>query len=143
MMQDTLSYSPPDFKSPLLADAEAARFLPAPCDGDAPKSFHATSNHPEYILLETGVRQPAAHRPNLQAGQYPVVLNPALPPGVGTRSPGGLSYREAQLLMEIIADCHRLSSLDRVEINPILDKQNQTATVAVDLLASLLGKSIL
>ncbi len=57
MMQDSLSYSPPDFKSPLLANARAARFLPTPCDGVAPESFHATSNHPEYVLLETGVWQ--------------------------------------------------------------------------------------
>lgn len=71
------------------------------------------------------------------------VLEPALAPGVGTISPGGLTYREAQLLMEIIADSGKLSSIDLVEINPILDTQNQTATVAVELLASLLGKSIL
>lgn len=84
-----------------------------------------------------------ANRPNLHVSLDLDVLDPSLAPGVGTRSPGGLSYREAQLLMEIIADCARLSSVDLVEINPILDKQNQTATVAVDLLASMLGKSIL
>lgn len=70
-------------------------------------------------------------------------LDPDLAPGVGTRSRGGLTYREAQLLMELIADSGKLSSVDLVEINPILDRQNQTATVAVQLLASLLGKSIL
>ncbi len=70
-------------------------------------------------------------------------LDPNEAPGVGTPVPGGLSYREAQLLMEIIADCNKLSSLDIVEINPILDQQNRTAEVAVELAASLLGKSIL
>ncbi len=70
-------------------------------------------------------------------------LDPNEAPGVGTPVPGGLSYREAQLLMEIIADSQRLSSLDIVEINPILDQQNRTAEVAVELAASLLGKSIL
>jgi len=70
-------------------------------------------------------------------------LDPLEVPGVGTSSPGGLTYREAQLLMEIIADSRRLASLDIVEINPILDHRNQTARVAVELAASLFGKSIL
>lgn len=70
-------------------------------------------------------------------------LDPNEAPGVGTPVPGGLSYREAQLLMEIIADSRRLASLDIVEINPILDQSNRTAEVAVELAASLLGKSIL
>jgi len=70
-------------------------------------------------------------------------LDPNEAPGVGTPVPGGLSYREAQLLMEIIADSNKLTSLDIVEINPILDQRNRTAEVAVELAASLLGKSIL
>jgi len=70
-------------------------------------------------------------------------LDPNEAPGVGTPVPGGLSYREAQLLMEIIADSGNLTSLDIVEINPILDQRNRTAEVAVELAASLLGKSIL
>ncbi len=70
-------------------------------------------------------------------------LDPHEAPGVGTPVPGGLSYREAQLLMEIIADSRRLCSLDIVEINPILDQRNRTADVADELAASLLGKSIL
>jgi len=70
-------------------------------------------------------------------------LDPLEVPGVGTTSPGGLSYREAQLLMEIIADSGRVASLDIVEINPILDQRNQTAKMAVELAASLFGKRIL
>ena len=70
-------------------------------------------------------------------------LDPLEVPGVGTTSPGGLTYREAQLLMEIIADSGRLASLDIVEINPILDQRNQTAKIAVELAASLFGNSIL
>ncbi len=70
-------------------------------------------------------------------------LDPLVAPGVGTPIPGGLTYREAQLLMEIIADTGRLSSLDIVEINPILDQRNKTAQVAVELVSSLFGKSIL
>lgn len=70
-------------------------------------------------------------------------LDPTQAPGVGTPSIGGLGYREAQLLMEIIADSGKLCSADIVEINPILDHENRTARMAVELLASLFGKSIL
>ena len=70
-------------------------------------------------------------------------LDPIEAPGVGTTAPGGLTYREAQLMMEIIADSKRLCSLDIVEINPILDQRNHTAKIAVELTASLFGKSIL
>lgn len=71
------------------------------------------------------------------------VLDPMETPGVGTPSPGGITYREAQLLMEIIADSGRLSSLDIVEINPVLDNRNHSAVVVAELAASLFGKRIL
>jgi arginase len=70
-------------------------------------------------------------------------LDPEIAPGVGTTVPGGPSYREAQLCMEIIADTGQLGSLDIMELNPSLDLRNRTATVAVDLMASLFGKSTL
>lgn len=70
-------------------------------------------------------------------------LDPDVAPGVGTPVPGGLTYREAHLLMEILADSNMLRSLDLVEINPILDKGNATAEIAVELAASLLGQRIL
>ena len=70
-------------------------------------------------------------------------LDPEIAPGVGTTVPGGPSYREAQLCMEMIADTGRLCSLDVVELNPALDVRNRTATVAVDLIESLFGKSTL
>jgi arginase len=70
-------------------------------------------------------------------------LDPEIAPGVGTTVPGGPSYREAQLCMEMIADTGRLASLDIVELNPALDVRNRTAHVAVDLVASLFGKSTL
>lgn len=71
------------------------------------------------------------------------VIDPLNAPGVGTPSQGGLTYREAQLLMEILADTGKLQSLDIMEINPILDIQNRTAQMAVALAASLFGKKIL
>ena len=70
-------------------------------------------------------------------------LDPDIAPGVGTAVRGGPTYREAQLCMEMIADTGRLASLDVVELNPALDVRNQTAELAVDLIASLFGKSTL
>ena len=71
------------------------------------------------------------------------VLDPSIAPGTGTRVPGGLDYREAQLMMEMIADAGGADSLDVVEVNPALDKRNRTALLAVDLVESLFGKSTL
>ena len=70
-------------------------------------------------------------------------LDPEIAPGVGTTVPGGPTYREAQLCMEMIADTELLASLDIVELNPALDRCNQTAELAVDLIESLFGKSTL
>lgn len=70
-------------------------------------------------------------------------LDPSIAPGVGTTVPGGPNYREAQLVMEMIADTGRMASLDIVELNPIIDKRNRTARLAVDLVESLFGKSTL
>ncbi|HEX4508816.1 MAG TPA: arginase [Burkholderiaceae bacterium] len=70
-------------------------------------------------------------------------LDPSIAPGVGTTIPGGPTYREAQLCMEMIADTGRLASLDVMELNPALDVRNQTAILAVDLIESLFGKSTL
>ncbi len=71
------------------------------------------------------------------------VLDPGEAPGVGTPVPGGLSYREAHLLMEILADSQKVGSLDIVEVNPILDERNRTARLGVELAASLFGQRIL
>ena len=70
-------------------------------------------------------------------------LDPDIAPGVGTTVPGGPTYREAQLCMEMIADTGRLASLDVMELNPALDLRNKTAELAVDLIESLFGKSTL
>ena len=70
-------------------------------------------------------------------------LDPSIAPGVGTTVPGGPGYREAQLVMEMIADSGRMGSLDIVELNPALDHRNGTAKLAVDLVESLFGKSTL
>jgi arginase len=70
-------------------------------------------------------------------------LDPEIAPGVGTTVAGGMSYREAQLCMEMIADTGRVASVDIMELNPALDVRNKTALLAVDLVESLFGKSTL
>jgi arginase len=71
------------------------------------------------------------------------VLDPEHAPGVGTPVRGGLSYREAHLAMEMVAESGRADSFDVVEVNPILDRENATGKLAVELVASALGASIL
>lgn len=70
-------------------------------------------------------------------------VDPDEAPGVGTPSPGGINYREMHLAMEMLADTDRVCSVELVEVNPILDRANQTAKLGVELLCSLLGKKIL
>jgi len=70
-------------------------------------------------------------------------LDPSLAPGVGTTVKGGPNYREAQLCMEMVYDSGLLASLDVMELNPAMDLRNQTAEIAVELVASLFGEQIL
>jgi arginase len=70
-------------------------------------------------------------------------MDPDYAPGVGTPCPGGLSFREAHLAMEMLADTGKVISAELVEANPILDNHNSTARLGVELLCSLLGKKIL
>jgi arginase len=69
-------------------------------------------------------------------------IDPDVAPGVGTPVSGGLSYREAHLVMETVAESKLLRSLEVVEVNPILDEHNRTARLAVELIASALGRKI-
>jgi arginase len=71
------------------------------------------------------------------------VVDPREAPGVGTPIPGGITFREAHLAMEMIADSKKMVSLEIVEVNPILDTLNRTARLAVGLASSALGKKIL
>lgn len=102
------------------------------------------------FIDETGMRQTLAEAlagldsdAHLHVSFDVDFLDPGIAPGVGTTVPGGPSYREAQLCMEMIADTGRLASLDIMELNPALDICNRTAEVAVDLASSLFGKSTL
>jgi arginase len=71
------------------------------------------------------------------------VCDPSIAPGVGTPVKGGLDYREAHMAMEMIADSERLMALDLVEVNPILDTRNQTATLGAELVLSAFGQGII
>lgn len=70
-------------------------------------------------------------------------LDPGIAPGVGTRVRGGPNYREAHLVMELLAETGKVRSVDIVELNPILDTENATGRLAVELVGSLFGRSIL
>ncbi len=70
-------------------------------------------------------------------------LDPEVAPGVGTPVRGGLSYREAHLALELVSESGLAGSFEVVEVNPILDRENETAALAVELVASALGKKIL
>jgi arginase len=83
-----------------------------------------------------------ARQPRLHVSLDMDAIDPDVAPGVGTPVPGGLSYREAHLLMEILSDSNKVGSLDIVEVNPILDDRNRTARLAVELAASLFGHRI-
>ncbi|MGH2575683.1 MAG: arginase family protein, partial [Ignavibacteria bacterium] len=70
-------------------------------------------------------------------------IDPDFAEGVGSPVPGGLTYRESQILMELVADCGCMNSLEMLEVNPILDYKNKTAELATELIASALGKTTL
>lgn len=69
-------------------------------------------------------------------------LDPSIAPAVGTTVPGGATYREAHLVMEMLCDSGLVTSLDLVELNPMLDERGKTASLMVDLTASLLGRRV-
>ena len=70
-------------------------------------------------------------------------LEPAIAPAVGTTVPGGATFREAHLVMEMLHDSELVTSLDLVELNPFLDERGRTATLLVDLTASLMGRTVM
>jgi arginase len=71
------------------------------------------------------------------------VCDPTIAPGVGTPVKGGLDYREAHMVMEMVADSGLLRALDLVEVNPILDDRNMTAILGAELALSALGQKII
>jgi arginase len=95
------------------------------------------------VVMEDAIRRASAGTAGIHVSFDLDGMDPEHAPGVGTPSPGGFSYREAHLAMEMLADTGRVLSAELVEVNPILDHRNGTARLGVELLASLLGKKIL
>jgi arginase len=96
--------------------------------------------------IETCMREALAHAAGgafLHISLDLDVVDPEYAPGVGTPVRGGLSYREAHLAMEVVAESGLVDSMDVVEVNPILDRENATGQLAVELVASALGARIL
>ena len=72
-----------------------------------------------------------------------IFSTPAIAPAVGTTVPGGATFREAHLVMEMLHDSGLVGSLDLAELNPFLDERGRTATLLVDLVASLMGRRVM
>ena len=105
-----------------------------------------TMSEVDRLGIETCMRQAIAHTAGsafLHVSLDMDVVDPDHAPGVGTPVRGGLSYREAHLAMEIVAESGLADSFDVVEVNPILDRENTTGRLAVELVASALGARIL
>lgn len=94
-------------------------------------------------LLDGFLRRVAAARGVLHVSLDVDFLDPEIAPGVGTTIPGGATFREAHLLMEMLHDSGLVASLDLVELNPFLDERGRTALLLVDLAASLMGRRVL
>ena len=105
-----------------------------------------TMSEVDRIGIEPCMREALAHASGagfLHVSLDMDVVDPEHAPGVGTPVRGGLSYREAHLAMETVAEYGRTDSMDVVEVNPILDRENATGQLAVELVASALGARIL
>ena len=119
-----------------------------PSDGDilARRSlFIASFGDPrkDFRIAEQAIGLAGSETAGIHVSLDMDVCDPSIAPGVGTPVKGGLNYREAHLLMEMIADSGRLTSLDVVEVNPTLDVRNATAQLGTELALSALGKKIL
>jgi arginase len=105
-----------------------------------------TMSEVDRLGVERAVRESLAHIAGHGFVHVSVdldVVDPEVAPGVGTPIRGGLNYREAHLALELVAESRLMSSLDIVEVNPVLDRENQTGKLAVELAASALGARIL
>jgi len=94
-------------------------------------------------LLDTFLQRVAAAQGLLHVSFDVDFLDPGIAPGVGTTVPGGATFREAHLVMEMLHDSGLVSSLDLAELNPFLDDRGRTALLLVDLVASLMGRRVL
>ncbi len=99
--------------------------------------------HGIHEIMKNAFRRVARHVDYLHVSFDLDSVDPVYAPGVGTPVKGGLDYREAHLIMEMLAESGKMTSLEVVEVNPILDTRNQSAEFAVELVQSAFGKKIL
>ncbi|MCV6597910.1 MAG: arginase [Mangrovicoccus sp.] len=107
------------------------------------RDMRAIDEHGITALLEPFLDRVIAEDGLLHVSLDVDFLDPGIAPAVGTTIPGGATFREAHLVMELLHDCARVTSLDLVELNPFLDLRGQTANLMVDLTASLFGQRVL
>jgi arginase len=105
--------------------------------------MRAIDEHGVAALLRGFLEKVAAANGLLHVSLDVDFLDPSVGPAVGTTVPGGATFREAHLVMEMLHDSGLVSSLDLVELNPFLDERGRTATVLVDLTASLMGRTVM
>ena len=99
--------------------------------------------HGVAVLVRRFIEQVEAANGMLHVSLDVDFLDPSIAPAVGTTVPGGATFREAHLVMEMLHDSGLVTSLDLVELNPFLDERGRTATLLVDLTASLMGRTVL
>jgi len=99
--------------------------------------------HGVAVLLRAFLERVSAAGGRLHVSLDVDFLEPSVAPAVGTTVPGGATFREAHLVMEMLHDSGLVTSLDLVELNPFLDERGRTALLLVDLAASLLGRQVL
>jgi arginase len=104
--------------------------------------MRAIDEHGVGVLIRRVIERVRARNGVLHVSFDVDFLDPAVAPGVGTTVPGGATYREAHLIMELLHDCGLVRSVDIVELNPFLDERGRTARVAVELIGSLFGLQI-
>lgn len=105
--------------------------------------MRAVDEHGVGVLLRAFLEKVAAANGLLHVSLDVDFLDPSIAPAVGTTVPGGATFREAHLIMEMLHDSRLVTSLDLVELNPFLDERGRTALLMVDLAASLTGRSVL
>ena len=104
--------------------------------------MRAVDEHGVVALLRPFLDTVAAANGLLHVSLDVDFLDPGIAPGVGTTVPGGATFREAHLVMEMIHDSGLTRAIDLVELNPFLDERGRTALLMVELVASLMGKSV-
>jgi arginase len=105
--------------------------------------MRAIDEHGVAPLLDAFLKRVAAEDGVLHVSLDVDFLDPDIAPGVGTTVPGGATFREAHLVMEMLHDSGLVTSLDLVELNPFLDERGRTAILLVDLVASLMGRRVM